>query len=220
MTREELKAAAVAMLDRAYIPYSHFPVGAALECSDGTVFTGCNIENASFGPTICAERTAVAKAVSEGHRDFVRIVIAGRSRELCVPCGVCRQVLREFAPNIEIICLKAPERSGPSPWKNCCPTALARSTCSDGSRRRGAAHPETGAGGLLLRGGPGRVPDVGAGRGPDRKAPLPPDPSHQGRGAGPSPRRFLPPVGSAHLNQNMPPVPQHRRHGLYTSFSK
>ena len=63
MTREELKAAAVAMLDRAYIPYSHFPVGAALECSDGTVFTGCNIENASFGPTICAERTAVAKAV-------------------------------------------------------------------------------------------------------------------------------------------------------------
>lgn len=70
MTREELKAAAVAMLDRAYIPYSHFPVGAALECSDGTVFTGCNIENASFGPTICAERTAVAKAVSEGHRDF------------------------------------------------------------------------------------------------------------------------------------------------------
>ena len=104
MTREELKAAAVAMLDRAYIPYSHFPVGAALECSDGTVFTGCNIENASFGPTICAERTAVAKAVSEGHRDFVRIVIAGRSRELCVPCGVCRQVMAEFCgPEFEIV---------------------------------------------------------------------------------------------------------------------
>ena len=105
MTRDELKAAAVAMLDRAYIPYSHFPVGAALECADGTVFTGCNIENAAYGPTLCAERTAVAKAVSEGHRDFVRIVIAGRSRAFCVPCGVCRQVLREFAPNIEIICL-------------------------------------------------------------------------------------------------------------------
>ena len=104
MTREELKAAAVAMLDRAYIPYSHFPVGAALECSDGTVFTGCNIENASFGPTICAERTAVAKAVSEGHRDFVRIVIAGRSRELCVPCGVCRQVMREFC-NPDSFCI-------------------------------------------------------------------------------------------------------------------
>ena len=105
MTRDELKAAAVAMLDRAYIPYSRFPVGAALECGDGTVFTGCNIENAAYGATICAERTAVAKAVSEGHRDFVRIVIAGRSRAFCVPCGVCRQVLREFSPNIEIICL-------------------------------------------------------------------------------------------------------------------
>ena len=105
MTREELKAAAVVMLDRAYCPYSHFPVGAALECSDGTVFTGCNIENAAYGATICAERTAIAKAVSEGRRDFVRIVIAGRSRDFCVPCGTCRQVLREFAPHIEVICL-------------------------------------------------------------------------------------------------------------------
>lgn len=105
MTEQELCRAAVAMLDRSYSPYSHFPVGAALECSDGTVFTGCNIENASYTPTICAERTAVSKAVSEGHRDFVRIVIAGRSKDFCVPCGVCRQVLREFAPELEIICL-------------------------------------------------------------------------------------------------------------------
>ena len=105
MTRDELKAAAVAMLDRTYCPYSHFPVGAALECGDGTVFTGCNIENAAYGAAICAERTAVAKAVSEGHRDFVRIVIAGRSADFCVPCGTCRQVLREFAPHIEVICL-------------------------------------------------------------------------------------------------------------------
>ena len=105
MTQDELKAAAVAMLDRAYCPYSHFPVGAALECGDGTVFTGCNIENAAYGAAICAERTAVAKAVSEGHRDFVRIVIAGRSADFCVPCGTCRQVLREFAPHIEVICL-------------------------------------------------------------------------------------------------------------------
>ena len=105
MTDQELVDRAIKMQEFSYVPYSRFPVGAALLCDDGTVFTGCNIENASFGPTICAERTAVAKAVSEGHRDFVRIVIAGRSRELCVPCGVCRQVLREFAPNIEIICL-------------------------------------------------------------------------------------------------------------------
>ena len=107
MTREELKAAAVTMLDLAYCPYSHFAVGAALECADGTVFTGCNIENAAFSPTICAERTAVAKAVSEGHTDFVRIVVAGRCESFCVPCGVCRQVLREFAPDMEIICLNS-----------------------------------------------------------------------------------------------------------------
>ena len=105
MSLDELKAAAVAMLDQAYCPYSHFAVGAALECADGTVFTGCNIENAAFSPTICAERTAVAKAVSEGHTDFVRIVVAGRCEDFCVPCGVCRQVLREFAPDLEIICL-------------------------------------------------------------------------------------------------------------------
>ena len=78
MSLDELKAAAVAMLDRAYCPYSHFPVGAALECADGTVFTGCNIENAVYPVGTCAERTAMSKAVSEGHTDFVRIVIAGR----------------------------------------------------------------------------------------------------------------------------------------------
>ena len=96
MTREELKAKAVEMLDMAYCPYSHFAVGAALECADGTVYTGCNIENAAYSATICAERTAVAKAVSEGYTDFVRIVVAGRCEDFCVPCGVCRQVLREF----------------------------------------------------------------------------------------------------------------------------
>ena len=87
------------MLDRSYSPYSHFPVGAALECSDGTVFTGCNIENAAYGLTICAERTAIFKAVSEGHRDFKRIVIAGKSEDYC------RQVMQEFAPQMEVICL-------------------------------------------------------------------------------------------------------------------
>lgn len=105
MTCEELKAAAVSMLDRAYCPYSHFPVGAALECADGTVFTGCNVENAAYGSTICAERTAICKAISEGHRDFVRIVIAGKGQDYCTPCGPCRQVMREFSPNLEVICL-------------------------------------------------------------------------------------------------------------------
>ena len=105
MTEQELCQKAIQMLDRAYVPYSRFPVGAALECSDGTVFTGCNVENAAYGPTICAERTAIVKAVSEGHRDFVRIAIAGKSEDFCVPCGTCRQVMKEFAPDLEVICL-------------------------------------------------------------------------------------------------------------------
>ena len=107
MTEKELCQKATEMLGRAYVPYSHFPVGAALECADGTVFTGCHIENAAYGPTICAERTAIVKAVSEGHRDFVRIAIAGKSEDFCVPCGTCRQVMMEFAPNLEVICLNS-----------------------------------------------------------------------------------------------------------------
>lgn len=85
----------------AYTPYSHHKVGAALLCADGTVVKGCNIENAGYTPTNCAERTAVFKAVSEGKKDFSAIAIVGgmdnlKSLPLCAPCGVCRQVLREF----------------------------------------------------------------------------------------------------------------------------
>lgn len=105
MTEKELCQKAMDMMEVAYCPYSHFPVGAALECSDGSVFTGCNIENAAYGAGICGERTAMSKAVSEGHRDFVRIAIAGKSDDFCVPCGICRQFMMEFAPNMEIICL-------------------------------------------------------------------------------------------------------------------
>ncbi len=105
MTLEYLKAAAVSMLDRAYCPYSHFPVGAALECAGGTVFTGCNVENAAYPAGICAERNAIFHAVSQGRTDFIRIVIAGRGKDFCVPCGICRQVMREFAPELEIVCL-------------------------------------------------------------------------------------------------------------------
>ena len=105
MTLEELKQAAVAMLDRAYCPYSHFPVGAAVECADGSVYTGCNVENAAYPAGICAERNAMFHAAAEGHTDFVRIVIAGRSKDYCVPCGICRQVMQEFAPELEVICL-------------------------------------------------------------------------------------------------------------------
>ena len=104
MTERELVERAFAMLERSYVPYSHFPVGAALECADGTVFTGCNVENAAFGSTICAERTALVKAVSEGHRDdFVRLAVVGNSEDYCWPCGACRQMLYEFAPGLTLL---------------------------------------------------------------------------------------------------------------------
>jgi len=105
MTKQELIQTAVSMQEKAYCPYSRFPVGAALECADGMVFTGCNVENAAYSPGICAERTAVVKAVSEGHRNFVRLAVAGRGKDFCTPCGVCRQVLEEFAPALEILCV-------------------------------------------------------------------------------------------------------------------
>ena len=107
MTDRELMDIAEKAAKNSYSPYSRFPVGAALECSDGTVFTGCNVENAALGSTICAERTAAVKAVSEGHTDFTRIAIWGESRDYCMPCGACRQFLSEFSMDIEVLCAKA-----------------------------------------------------------------------------------------------------------------
>ncbi|MBO7739342.1 MAG: cytidine deaminase [Oscillospiraceae bacterium] len=106
MTDRELINIAVEAAEKAYAPYSKFAVGAALECDDGTVFTGCNIENASYGCTNCAERTAVFKAVSEGKREFRRIAIFADTDESCMPCGTCRQVLNEFAPTIEVLSVR------------------------------------------------------------------------------------------------------------------
>lgn len=104
MTDRELVEYAFAMHKFSYVPYSHFPVGAALLCRDGTVFTGCNVENAAFGSTICAERTALLKAISEGHRDdWEAIAIAGQGEDYCWPCGSCRQMLYEFAPRLRIL---------------------------------------------------------------------------------------------------------------------
>ena len=111
---EELTAAALAKLTDSYVPYSHFNVAAALLCRDGDIVTGVNIENAAYGAGICAERTAIFKAVSEGKKDFEAIAVVGcRSEHLateeykkgilpdyCPPCGICRQVMREFTdPN-------------------------------------------------------------------------------------------------------------------------
>lgn len=101
MERGVLMTMAIKARQASYIPYSHFSVGAALLCSDGTVYTGSNIENAAFTPTVCAERVAFYKAVSEGKRDFTAIAVAGGKEgaapdELVAPCGVCRQVMMEF----------------------------------------------------------------------------------------------------------------------------
>lgn len=89
--------------ERAYAPYSHFPVGAALLGRSGRVYTGCNVENASYPAGICAERCAVAKAVSEGEREFSAIAVVGDTEGPCAPCGICRQVLAEFGPDIQVI---------------------------------------------------------------------------------------------------------------------
>ena len=104
MTDRELVDRAFEMHAFSYVPYSNFPVGAALLCADGTVFTGCNVENAAYGSTICDERTALLKAVSEGHRDdWVAMAIAGKGEDYCWPCGACRQMLYEFAPGLRIL---------------------------------------------------------------------------------------------------------------------
>ena len=94
--------AAVAAQAEAYAPYSRFRVGAALEALDGRVFTGCNVENASFGLTICAERMAVGAAVVAGARDFRRVVIVSDSTPAAMPCGACRQVLMEFGATLVV----------------------------------------------------------------------------------------------------------------------
>ena len=106
---EELLSLAARARESAYAPYSGFAVGAALLATDGTVYTGCNIENAAFTSTVCAERVAVFRAVADGKRDFSAIAVvggkAGERAGRCTPCGVCRQVLAEFCdPEMDVIC--------------------------------------------------------------------------------------------------------------------
>ncbi|MDQ6886963.1 MAG: cytidine deaminase [Gemmatimonadota bacterium] len=101
-------------MHRAYAPYSRFPVGAALEAADGRVFVGCNVENASFPGGLCAERSALAAAVAQGAREFTRIVIATESDAPAPPCGVCRQMLAEFAPRLDVLSCTA--RGARSSW--------------------------------------------------------------------------------------------------------
>ena len=103
MEYNDLVLAALNVRDRAYAPYSSFAVGAAVLTKGGSIFAGCNIENVSFGLTICAERSAIAAAVAEGHKDFVAIAVVTDLKEPAFPCGACRQVLAEFNPSMQII---------------------------------------------------------------------------------------------------------------------
>ncbi len=103
--RKRLLRAAMAAREFSYSPFSHFRVGAALLTADGEIVTGCNIENSAYSPTLCAERCAVAKAVSEGKRHFVAIAVVGPEDGYTTPCGVCRQVLYEFCDeSLVILC--------------------------------------------------------------------------------------------------------------------
>ena len=112
--RTELMSTAIEARKKAYAPYSKFLVGAALLCNDGTVFTGCNVENTSYGLCICAERTAICKAVSEGHQKFVAIAVA--ATPFATPCGACRQFIVEFGKDIEVLSVDAETPSQHKSW--------------------------------------------------------------------------------------------------------
>ncbi len=100
--REKLLAAAAAVREKAFAPYSNFKVGAAVEGADGTIFTGCNVESASYGLTNCAERVAIQKAISEGIIKFMQLAVVVDTEQLTAPCGACRQVIWEFCGDIPV----------------------------------------------------------------------------------------------------------------------
>jgi cytidine deaminase len=120
----ELLAAALAARQHAHAPYSHFLVGAALEDASGRIHTGCNIENATYGLTVCAERVAVFKAMSEGVREFRRIAVAAHTETLTPPCGACRQILWEFCGDIEVILVNPRGKSETLRMKDLFPRAF------------------------------------------------------------------------------------------------
>jgi len=107
MTDRRLLETAADAMENSYTPYSRDKKGAAIECADGSVFTGCIIENISLGSTICAEAAAIAAAVSAGHRRFKRIAVISEGGSYNLPCGNCRQILSEFSPQVEVLCARS-----------------------------------------------------------------------------------------------------------------
>lgn len=104
MKYSKLIEKAIDMMNYSHAPYSRFRVGAALLCKDGSVYGGCNIEGSSYGNTICAERTALVKAVSEGKKDFEVIAVCASTDDFCTPCGICRQMLADFGLDLIVLC--------------------------------------------------------------------------------------------------------------------
>ncbi|MBR4954648.1 MAG: cytidine deaminase [Clostridia bacterium] len=104
MQDKQLIERAIDMMAFAHAPYSGFTVGAALLCDDGSVYGGCNVECSSYGATICAERTALVKAVSEGKKRFVALAVCSSSDAYCTPCGICRQMFNDFSPSMRVLC--------------------------------------------------------------------------------------------------------------------
>ena len=134
MTDKELIEFAIKARELAYAPYSNHKVGAALVGKSGKIYTGCNVENAAYSPTNCAERTAVFKAVSEGEREFTAIAIVGgvgdKLSELCAPCGVCRQVLSEFCSGDLRIVMGTPDNITVSTLKDILPYSFGKKDLS------------------------------------------------------------------------------------------
>jgi cytidine deaminase len=120
-TRDRLVAAARAAREHAVADFSHFKVGAALETADGTIVTGCNVENATYGLTVCAERVAMFKALSEGHRAFVRVAVVADTAAPTPPCGACRQILWEFGGDLEVFLANLAEHTGTYRMKDLLP---------------------------------------------------------------------------------------------------
>jgi cytidine deaminase len=124
VTDQELVQTAIAASKNAHAPYSHFQVGAALLLADDTVILGCNVENASFGLTNCAERTALFAAIAQGRRDFARMAIFVDHPDFISPCGACRQVLHELAPDIDVILARRDGQTKVIPVRDLLPFAF------------------------------------------------------------------------------------------------
>ena len=126
MTDRKLIEMAHDVMANSYSPYSRFKTGAAVECADGSVFTGCSIENAAFGTTMCAEAAAISAAITAGRRGFKRIAIISEGSTYSFPCGACRQLLYEFSPELEVLCARADGRYVSYPLSTLLPMAFGK----------------------------------------------------------------------------------------------